>query len=446
MYYYFCLCDLHKTKGAVMNDQPLLFSIESILDIHPLQNFKMLFRNLKTSNLDQNYTTGRKPFSGKSLLRTIIFKNLKGIPTLSELKTTFEDNPSAAIRCGFNILKPLPSVERFSSFLRDTSNSDLQKIRISLVHELIKLNIISGNYLSIDSCPIISKIKENNLKTNVTDRFNKNRICKGDKDARLGVMVTFSKSRKEISYFWGYRDHVVIDAQEELPLWQIIKPANVHDSLMFIPVFELLQNEFHFDIKAVLADGIYDNSSILKYIIETLKAKPRISRNLRNTQSQPERKFSKNGNPFCAAQIEMLSRGTFYDKVQNRWRRKWVCPIHHSKKRTITYFICPIFHPKFFEQKGCYVYIRVDDDIRANIDYGSESFKIDFNLRTGSERVFSRLLSICMQHPPVVGLKATANYVAIAHITVLLVALTAAKHGMKDKIRFIKSFLPNFNL
>ena len=44
-----------------------------------------------------------------------------------------------------------------------------------------------------------------------------------------------------------------------------------------------------------------------------------------------------------------------------------------------------------------------------------------------------------------VGLKAISNYVTIAHITVLLVALTAAKNGMKDKVRFIKSFLPNFN-
>jgi hypothetical protein len=429
-----------------MNNQPLLFSVESMLDIHPLENFKILFRNLNAKNLNQDYTTGRKPFSRESLLRGIIFKNLKGIPTLTELKTTFEDNPSAAISCGFNILKPLPSVERFSSFLRDTSHKELQKIRVSLVHELIELKILSGNYLSTDSCPIISKIKENNLKTNVKDRFNKNRICKGDKDARLGVMITFSKSRKEVSYFWGYRDHVVIDAREELPLWQITKPANVQDSVMFIPMFELLQNEFHFDIKAVLADAIYDTSSILKYIIEILKAKPRIARNPRSTQKQPEeRKFSNDGNPFCNAQIEMLPWSTFYDKNQNRWRRKWVCPIHHSKKGVFTYFICPIFHPKFFEQKGCYAYIRVDKDVRTKIDYGSESFKKDLNMRTGSERVFSRLLSICMQNPPVVGLNATANYVTIAHITALLVALTAAKHGMKDKIRFIKSFLPNFN-
>jgi len=56
------------------------------------------------------------------------------------------------------------------------------------------------------------------------------------------------------------------------------------------------------------------------------------------------------------------------------------------------------------------------------------------------------LLSICMQNAPVIGLKATANYVTIARITVLLVALTAAKSGMNDKIRFIKSFLPSLDL
>jgi len=50
-----------------------------------------------------------------------------------------------------------------------------------------------------------------------------------------------------------------------------------------------------------------------------------------------------------------------------------------------------------------------------------------------------------MQNPPVIGFKAISNYVTIDHITVLLVALTATKNNMKDKVRFIKSFLPNFN-
>jgi len=365
---------------------------------------------------------------------------------LSDLAVALRNNPSAAVRCGFDILKPLPSVERFSEFLRNKDNNALQKIRIQLVLELTSMKCIRGNYLSVDSCPQPAKVKENNLKTNVKDRFSKQRFLKGDPDARLGVMVTFPQSKKEISYLWGYPNHGVIDAKEELPLLEITKPANVEGSVIFIPIFDHIQKAFHFDIHAVMADGIYDSASILTYIIDRLKAKPRIARNPRNSKEPPERRFSKAGNPFCDANPEMLVRGTFYDKLQNRWRRKSVCPIYHSKKIARKFFVCPVFHPKFFTKKGCYAYVRVDEDIRNQIDYGSDSFKKDFNMRTGSERVFSRLPSVCMQNAPVIGLKATANYVTIAHITVLLVALTAAKSGMNDKIRFIKSFLPNFKI
>ncbi len=118
--------------------------------------------------------------------------------------------------------------------------------------------------------------------------------------------------------------------------------------------------------------------------------------------------------------------------------------MHYSKKYQYQFIVCPVYHPKFFDRKGCYAYKRIDADIRKQIDYGSESFKKESNLRSGSERVFSRLLSICMQKPSVIGLNATANHCTIAHITVLLVALTAVKNNVKDQLRFIKSFLPNF--
>lgn len=50
---------------------------------------------------------------------------------------------------------------------------------------------------------------------------------------------------------------------------------------------------------------------------------------------------------------------------------------------------------------------------------------------------------LCMQNTSVRGPRAASNYYTIAHIAVLLVALTAAKTGNKDKIRFVKFFLPN---
>ena len=105
-------------------------------------------------------------------------------------------------------------------------------------------------------------------------------------------------------------------------------------------------------------------------------------------------------------------------------RHKLICPIRDSKKFAAQHPYCPWFHPSFVEGTGCYKYFRVDvnESIRANIDYGSESFKRDLNRRTSSERVFSRLLSILMQKPSVIGLSATANLCTISHIIVLAVA------------------------
>jgi hypothetical protein len=428
-------------------NQTILFSIDNFLDVKPLNNFHHLFDNLTLTQITHYKRTGRKPILRKSLLNALIFKNLKSISTLTELVHELNDNPGASLCCGFDIRKPTPSVERFSAFLKDTPNKQLTQIKNQLVQQLIKLKIIKGQFLSIDSAPILANVKENNLKTNVHNRFNKTKIPNGDQSARLGVIVTFPKNKKKIEYFWGYRNHTVIDAISELPVWEITKPANVHDSIMCIPIFDLLQNEFKFDVQAVMADGIYDTAAILNYTINTLKAKPRIIPNPRNTQQTNANKviqYSKTGNRICDANLEMLSRGIFYDKAQNRWRHKWVCPLHHSKKYQYQFIVCPVFHPKFFSQKGCYAYKRVDDDIRKQIDYGSNSFKKDSNLRSGSERVFSRLLAICMQKPSVVGLNATANHCTIAHIAVLLVALTAVKNNVKEQIRFIKSFLPTF--
>jgi hypothetical protein len=85
----------------------------------------------------------------------------------------------------------------------------------------------TGTYLSMDSASPPAKVKENNLETNVKDRFNKERICRCDSDARLDVVVTFSKPIREISYFWGYLNHAVIDTKDDVPVWVNAKPVSI---------------------------------------------------------------------------------------------------------------------------------------------------------------------------------------------------------------------------
>ncbi len=423
--------------------QKLLFSAETIFNLKPLEKYEILFSFLDTSPLQQLYpSTGRAPIPYEALLRAIVYKNIRTLSYLSDLVTELQDNPNLALMLGFHPLH-LPCVENFSAFLQDTKNNIFQEVKASMVTKLISLKKIKGTYLSFDSSNIPVKVKENNLKTSVKARFDKTKIPKADPDCRLGIMVHFPKPfQKEIKYFWGYRNFVLSDALSELPISEETKPANVVDSRVAIPQLKSAKSKFNLiNIRGVIADAGLDSAKVLLFIINDLKAKPYIARNPRRGKD-PNLKVSSTGNRICIAGFEMLYWGKF--KEGNRTRLKFVCPITHSKKFRKEHPYCPWFHPQFIKGKGCFAYTQtVDEGIRKKIDYGSPKFKKIYNLRSGSERIFSRLLNLCMQNPSVRGLQAISNHCTIAHITVLLVALTAAKTGNKDKIRFVKSFLPN---
>lgn len=423
-------------------NQSLLFKPKEIVNVPPLKRYEILFSYLDLSCIPEKNSSsvGRPQVLPSALIKALVYKNLRSIPTLSDLVATLFENLDLSHMLGFNI-NSLPPVERFSSFLRNTDNSLLQNIRKNLVLDLIKLKVIKGKYLSIDSCPIPANVKENNLKTSCKDRFDKTKIPPGDPDCRLSVLIHYpNEFEKEINYFWGYRNHVICDLPQELPVMEKTLPANVSEQTMFIPLFDKLQKEFNSKPKAVLGDSMYDVEYILKYIIKDLHAKPIIPFNPRRGLNF-QFKTSTSGARICMAGLEMLYWGKFKDR--GRARLKFVCPIIHSKKFRAIHPFCPWMHPKFIKGSGCTAYLRCDEDIRKSIDYGSKHFKKLYNLRTGEERIFSRLLSICMQEPSVIGLDATSNHCTLAHITSLLVAKVAALTKNLDKIRFIKSFVKN---
>ncbi len=424
--------------------QKFLISPEEIFNLQPLRKYELVFETLEpaVAGCFQSTKRGRPPTSKHALLNALIYKNLKQLPTLFDLASTLVDNPRLAIACGLRPIKNLYSIEeRLSSFMRHTPNGILQNIRTNLVDHLIKIKGISGTFLSIDSAPVPVIVKENNLKASVNDRFDKTKPPKRDPEAGLGVIIHFKKPfQKEVQYFWGYRNHSIDDCDSELPLLESTKPANVQDTTLFIPLFKSLIAHFDLEIQAVMADAAYDSESNLKFVIKEMQALPRIARNLRwNKVREPT--VSSAGGRICIAGFDMIYWGKFKDR--GKVRKKYVCPITHSKKFAQKVSACPWNHPAFQKGKGCIAYLREDEDIRQSIDYGSQFFKEHYNKRTSSERVFSRLLTLCMQKPSVYGINAVANNCTIAHITVLLIALTALKTGYKDKIRFVKKLLPN---
>jgi transposase len=417
----------------------LLFDLA---DLPPAVKYEKLFDNLPM--LKENIPkTGRRPISRNCMFKGLIYKSLRRFPYLTDLSFELNNNPSLSKALGFNPMKPAPSTERFSSFLHDTDHHEFTSIRQQLAQELIKAGAVPGDSIAIDSCPIVALLKENNLKTSIVDRFDKTKKPAGDRDARLGVLIHFpSPFKKEVRYFWGYRNHVISDTATELPIWEVTKPANVSDINVAKDLIQEACSFFNLNVQTVMGDANYDSEDLLKFIINDLKALAIIPHNPRNEQAKGYQ--IKEGKVICEANLTMHRRGKMRPKKTGILYCQYSCPIYYDKKIRYQHITCPILHPKFFKGKGCNVLIRLEPSIRSEIDYDTQEFKELYKKRTSVERVFSRLLAIAMQHPTVRGYNANRNHATIAHISVLLVALTAYLTGQQDKMRFVKSFVPNF--
>jgi len=344
---------------------------------------------------------------------------------------------------GFPTLKPTPSKERFSHFLRCTPNEELQVIRLFLVHQLIQEGVITGKYTAIDSCAIKANVKENNFKTSAPGRYDKVHIPSGDPEARMGMIVHYGESfEKKVNCFWGYRNHILNDAFTELPIHEVTWPADKDEKKQAIPLLKEAREYFALPTECVIGDANYDTEEILSYIFYEMKAMPVIPKNPRRLQADAFQ--IKRGVVLCPANLQMHRKGRM--TVKGKTYLQYTCPLYWGNRYQGKYLLCPAGHPKFISQKGCNYLLRLTPSVREHIAYGTKRFRLRYNRRTSAERVFSRLLSITMQRPTVIGLLATKNHCTIAHMTVLLIALTAHRMGYENKIRYVKSFLPKFCL
>ena len=384
---------------------------------------------------------GRKPVNRNALLRALVYQRLSRIRFLQQVCNQLADSPPLMAEMGFDPYGSGPTLERLSSFLSDPEHHRcLLAIRLELFLQLIAERGISGRHLGLDSCPVASWVKENNLKTALRHwRYDKRTPPKADPDARLGVSIHFPhQSGSKRYYFWGYRNHVLADLQSGLPLWEITHPCSVGETSVAPDLLEAA-DALPIKIQSVCADAEYDSDAILNTILHELHAEAFVPAN--PTHLPKTNGYRRRGNKvFCPADLPMYRNGTM--KQKGRAYVQYRCPFYAGPKPDL--LMCPIDHPKFSKQKGCNFLWRITPNPRDQIPYGSERFKQHYNRRTEIERVFSRLLTMSIQEPSVRRLNSVRNHCTIAHIAVLLVALSAHRIGMSDKIRFCRTFVPNF--
>lgn len=350
---------------------------------------------------------------------------------VSDLVDYLNNNLLIAHYCGFDISYPLPSYRTFDRFLINFDNAILSDIMKSQVLLLAEKGIIDTSFIGLDSTPISANTSQNNPKSFLNNKFSPDNQPKADKDCRLGVHSASNQSNeKKYEFYWGYKNHILVDCISGLPIYEITTTAEVADSSVALDVLADTHRFLSIEECTFLADKGYDVKNIYNQLKELYNGECIIPLNKRNTKNT---KLLPAGTPVCEAGLAMNRDGKCHDR--NRTRQKFCCPY----KFTGT---CPINHPKFNNGKkhrGCTKHITLPDDLRLSIDRESKYFKATYSLRTECERYNSRFKNTGQERMWVRNKSSVTNLNTLAHISLLAVAVAAITTHSGQSYRKLKS-------
>lgn len=350
---------------------------------------------------------------------------------ISDLTDFLNNNLLFAHYCGFDISRPLPSYWTFDRFLINFDNSILSDIMKSQVLSLGEKGFIDTSFIGLDSTPIVANTSQNNPKSFLSNKFNPDNQPKADKNCKLGVHTASNQANeKKYEFYWGYKNHVLVDCISGLPIYEITTTAEVADSTVALDILADTHRFLSVTECTFLADKGYDVKNIYNQVKQLYNGEciiPLNKRNTKNTQLLPA------GTPVCETGLSMNRDGKSHDR--NRTRQKFCCPYKLAG-------ICPINHPKFNNGKkhrGCTKHITLPDDLRLSVDRDSKYFKNTYSLRTECERYNSRFKSTGQERMWVRTKSSVTNLNTIAHISLLAVAIAAITTQEKQSYRKLKS-------
>lgn len=377
--------------------------------------------------------TGRKGFPKEALLCAFIVMKSEGFSQISDLVDFLNCNLLIAYYCGFDITRPLPSYWTFDRFIRKLSHQVLQNLMGKQVQKLYELGILDASFIGLDTTPVAASTAQNNPKSFLKSKFSKDNQPKNDPDCALGVHTASNQhNEKNFEYYWGYKNHVLVDCISGLPICELTTPANVADSSITERILAEANQIIPVSECTFIADKAYDVKAIYNLIRNVYQGDAVIPLNPRNTRD-PQKLPS--GHPICDAGLAMNKDGKTTDR--GRTRQKFCCPFRQSKSSS-----CPCNHKNWNngrKNRGCTRYVTVPNDYRLSIDRDCLAFKRTYALRSECERYNSRFKASGQERLWVHNGNAAANLNSIAHIAALTVALAAVASKRISSYRSLKS-------
>ena len=342
-----------------------------------------LFINLDLSCIPtQNSKFGRASYSNHSMICAFIVMKCEGFSHISDLHDYLSNNLIIAHYCGFDISRELPSYAKFTRFIREFDNDMFQTIMQSLMLKAADLSLIDLSFIALDATPVKANVSNNNPQYFKKNKFSKAFPPKTDNDCRLGVQTASNQhNEKNYEFYWGYKNHILVDCISGLPICELTTGANVSDSSVTLEILKKANSFLPLAECSFLADKTYDVKVIYNTVHDTY-----------------------NGDCFIDC-----------------------CPCNHK---------CWNNDKK---NRGCTKYVTIPDDYRLSIDRCSIAFKSVYALRTEAERYNSRFKQAGCERVFVRSGNSVKNLNTIAHISLLSIAIAAVITKKAASYRSVKT-------
>jgi len=448
--------------------QPQLFSwndVEACSDLHRL---RMVLETLPDETLMRTLEAQRKGRRDDYPLRAVWNSLLAGLifqhPSIQSLRRELRRNAELRQVCGFDVFggaEAVPPPWVYTRFLKkllrhlELVDAMFERLVRDLQQELAHL----GTRLAVDSKALRSFGRK--PRENKRDKADGRR----DTDADWGTK-TYKGIREDgtawekIKRWFGYKVHLLVDADYELPLAYTVTRASANDSPQLPKLLEQLDArhpKLLQQARYLSGDKAYDAASHNEALWETYRIKPVIDvRNCWNEQPhQPRQLFPQQVDTiFYTAQGHVVCRcrdlpgaGNTPDPLTNyepmayqgfeadRGCLKYRCPAAARGVQCTQRHLC---------NQGCHsahgrvVRVPLDCDRRVftPLARDSKAWTHQYKKRTSVERVNSRLAgSFGFEHHTIRGHKKMKLRVCLALAVMLALALSAARAGQHERMR-----------
>jgi hypothetical protein len=393
--------------GDLLDKTPLATELDEIFDCVP---FQCLERAILARRTRAFSPLGRFGYPIPVLLKAYLAGYILGVRNTNDLLRRLQDDPMLRLICGLNAAGKPPCRRTFLRFIKKLlDHQDLvDRCLDEITSKLHGLLPEFGKVVAMDPTPVHSHSNPDNRKVR--------------SDPQADWVYKEGNERKK--WVWGYRLHLLVDANYELPIAKETTIADEGEKAVALPLLRKAKAELPwFTPKAIIADKGYDKYEIFEAIAKEFDADPIIKLAPKSAKEPPEITGSSVA-PYCPGGLPLIYRSR--DKNKGL---QYQCP---EKARRAT---CPLAEKCPIKV----IWVRPVHDYRRfgyRIHRGTEEFEKIYRKRVATERVNSRLKdkrrldSHCFR-----GLNKIDLHCTLSLIAMNAMALAKVKSGRLSEMR-----------